>query len=62
MSVVNVLFLPLVMLSIILSRPTSTFWVGVESHKAWFSDAKFPPITILLAAFQVLVVPVSFIC
>eukprot|EP00975_Prorocentrum_lima_P062310 12884958-Prorocentrum_lima.AAC.1 len=40
----------------------STLCVDVDSHKTWFSDAKFPEMTILLLAFQVLVVPVSFIC
>eukprot|EP00975_Prorocentrum_lima_P016224 3441461-Prorocentrum_lima.AAC.1 len=60
--VVNVSFLPLVMLSIILSRPMSTCCVYVESHKASFSDAEFPQITIRPVAFQVWVVPVSCIC
>eukprot|EP00975_Prorocentrum_lima_P040837 8576993-Prorocentrum_lima.AAC.1 len=39
----------------------STLCVDVDSHKAWFSDAKFPQVTILLLAFQALVVPASFI-
>eukprot|EP00975_Prorocentrum_lima_P040261 8455807-Prorocentrum_lima.AAC.1 len=38
-----------------------TFWVDVESHKAWFSVAKLPHITILLFALQVLLAPASFI-
>eukprot|EP00975_Prorocentrum_lima_P057558 12069260-Prorocentrum_lima.AAC.1 len=51
--VVSVSFLPLVILKIILSNPISTFWVDVESHRAWFSVAKFPHVTILLLAFHV---------
>eukprot|EP00975_Prorocentrum_lima_P056212 11787868-Prorocentrum_lima.AAC.1 len=60
--VVNVSLRPSVILSIILRRPMSTLCVDVDSHKAWFSDAKFPRMTILLLALQVLAVPDSFIC
>eukprot|EP00975_Prorocentrum_lima_P021573 4546874-Prorocentrum_lima.AAC.1 len=60
--VVNVSLRPFVILSIILRRPISTWCVDVDSRKAWFSDAKFPHMTIRLLGFQVLVVPVSFIC
>eukprot|EP00975_Prorocentrum_lima_P022966 4833051-Prorocentrum_lima.AAC.1 len=42
---VNVLFFPLVMLNIILNKPISTFWVDVESHKAWSSVATLPSTT-----------------
>eukprot|EP00975_Prorocentrum_lima_P042077 8845642-Prorocentrum_lima.AAC.1 len=54
--VANVSLRPLVILSSILRRPMSTLCVDVDSHKAWFPDAKFPHMTILLLAFQVLVV------
>eukprot|EP00975_Prorocentrum_lima_P010909 2318284-Prorocentrum_lima.AAC.1 len=60
--VVNVSSHPLVMLCIILSRPMTALCVNVQSHKAWFYDAKFPHITTRLLACQVLVVPGSFIC
>eukprot|EP00975_Prorocentrum_lima_P026210 5508706-Prorocentrum_lima.AAC.1 len=40
--VVNVSFLPLVLLNIILNSPTSTFPVDVESHEAWLAEAKLP--------------------
>eukprot|EP00975_Prorocentrum_lima_P012707 2691313-Prorocentrum_lima.AAC.1 len=63
MSVVVIVSLRLfVILSIILTGPISTLCVDVDSHKAWFSDAKFPHMTIRLLAFQVLIVPVSFSC
>eukprot|EP00975_Prorocentrum_lima_P052316 10960087-Prorocentrum_lima.AAC.1 len=46
--VVNVSLRPLVLLSIILRRPMSTLCVNVDSHKAWFSDAKSPYMAIRL--------------
>eukprot|EP00975_Prorocentrum_lima_P022119 4655076-Prorocentrum_lima.AAC.1 len=52
----------LVMLNIIRSSPMPALCVDVESHKAWFSVAKFLHITIMRLAFHVLVVPASFIC
>eukprot|EP00975_Prorocentrum_lima_P034487 7249551-Prorocentrum_lima.AAC.1 len=52
--VVNVPLRPLVILSITLRRPMSTFCVDVDSHKAWLSDAQFPHMTFDFWPFEVL--------